>query len=428
MKLNEESLFILILIGQLYTVFIALGYLRNLLSNKKFQLFSFISVIAYTALYQWINIIATVILWAGLCLSIYIIDRNIDIAIFYPSIILFFYIFIDGTAKYLYKILEWDISDFFTAVLGTGCLWIVTVFLKKMVIPKIVRDKTTLKIEAIVVFFTIIIYFINICSDRFSVLARFLVISNELFTVLYGVMSTIIYCVLLFIKKKEFETREQQKEMRHLIEYSEQIENNYLALRKFKHDYKNILFSIEDYIQTKDIEGLQKYFYQSIKATETIFEENNLPIASISNLKIREIKSIILSKLYVASQKGVEVNVMIPTPITDIAISTVTLVRMLGIILDNAIEESAFLEKGKIELTIMEEDKNCFFVLMNQCRSSIPKLHELKKVNFTTKKGNQGLGLTNLDELVHLNENVFLETKIENNRFIQIITISGMRG
>ena len=297
-----------------------------------------------------------------------------------------------------------------------------------MVIPKIIRDKTTLKIAAIVVFFTIIVYFINICSDRFSVLARFLVISNELFTVLYGVMSTIIYCVLLFIKKKEFETREQQKEMRHLIEYSEQIENNYLALRKFKHDYKNILFSIEDYIQTKDIEGLQKYFYQSIKATETIFEENNLPIASISNLKIREIKSIILSKLYVASQKGVEVNVMIPTPITDIAISTVTLVRMLGIILDNAIEESDFLEKGKIELTIMEEDKNCFFVLMNQCRSSIPKLHELKKVNFTTKKGNQGLGLTNLDELVHLNENVFLETKIENNRFIQIITISGMRG
>lgn len=348
MKLNEESLFILILIGQLYTVFMALGYLRNLLSNKKFQLFSFISVIAYIALYQWINIIATVILWAGLCLSIYIIDRNIDIAIFYPSIILFFYIFIDGTAKYLYKILGWDISDFLTAVLGTGCLWIVTVFLKKMVIPKIIRDKTTLKIAAIVVFFTIIVYFINICSDRFSVLARFLVISNELFTVLYGVMSTIIYCVLLFIKKKEFETREQQKEMRHLIEYSEQIENNYLALRKFKHDYKNILFSIEDYIQTKDIEGLQKYFYQSIKATETIFEENNLPIASISNLKIREIKSIILSKLYVASQKGIEVNVMIPTPITDIAISTVTLVRMLGIILDNAIEESAFLEKGKL--------------------------------------------------------------------------------
>ncbi|EOA3461643.1 GHKL domain-containing protein [Enterococcus hirae] len=348
MKLNEESLFILILIGQLYTVFMALGYLRNLLSNKKFQLFSFISVIAYIALYQWINIIATVILWAGLCLSIYIIDRNIDIAIFYPSIILFFYIFIDGTAKYLYKILGWDISDFLTAVLGTGCLWIVTVFLKKMVIPKIIRDKTTLKIAAIVVFFTIIVYFINICSDRFSVLARFLVISNELFTVLYGVMSTIIYCVLLFIKKKEFETREQQKEMRHLIEYSEQIENNYLALRKFKHDYKNILFSIEDYIQTKDIEGLQKYFYQSIKATETIFEENNLPIASISNLKIREIKSIILSKLYVASQRGVEVNVMIPTPITDIAISTVTLVRMLGIILDNAIEESAFLEKGKL--------------------------------------------------------------------------------
>lgn len=152
MKLNEESLFILILIGQLYTVFMALGYLRNLLSNKKFQLFSFVSVIAYIALYQWINIIATVILWAGLCLSIYFIDRNIDIAIFYPSIILFFYIFIDGTAKYLYKILGWDISDFLTAVLGTGCLWIVTVFLKKMVIPKIIRDKTTLKIAAIVVF------------------------------------------------------------------------------------------------------------------------------------------------------------------------------------------------------------------------------------------------------------------------------------
>lgn len=341
---------------------------------------------------------------------------------------MFIYIFTDETATFFYSIFSLKITLILSVILGICYFWIVTIFVKKIIMEKIIYEKERLKIATYIFVFTTIIYFAFICTERFPSLTKHMGVANGVFMIIYGVMSTLIFLTMLLIRKKEFETREQQKEMKYLVEYSEQIEKNYTELLKFKHDYKNILISLEDYIQTSDMEGLQNYFYESIKATETIFDQTNLQISFISNLKIKELKSIILSKLYLASQKGIEVKVMVPDVITQVDLSTIILVRMLGIILDNAIEESNFVTDPKIELVILKQNKSHSFVLINQCRTNIPKLHELKTINFTTKEGNQGLGLNNLDELVHSNKNVFLETKIEGKRFIQIITIFEKKG
>ncbi|NTR82034.1 accessory regulator AgrC, partial [Enterococcus faecium] len=40
-----------------------------------------------------------------------------------------------------------------------------------------------------------------------------------------------------------------------------------------------------------------------------------------------------------------------------------------------------------------------------------------------SKGKERGIGLSNLDELVQLNKNVYLDTKIEEGQFIQILTI-----
>ncbi|ASZ08708.1 ATP-binding protein [Enterococcus thailandicus] len=211
--------------------------------------------------------------------------------------------------------------------------------------------------------------------------------------------------------------------MNYLIDYSEQIEKNYSELRKFKHDYKNILISLEDYIENDDVTGLKNYFYSSIKGTGTIFDQEILKMASVSHLEIREIKSIIISKLYSAYEQGIRVNIHVPKTIDKISVPSLILVRMLGIILDNAIEESQNVDNPEIELTVTIHNQACLFIISNRCREKIPKLHVLKQANFSTKSQNRGIGLTNLDELVQAQPNVYLETKIDNNQFIQIITI-----
>lgn len=377
---------ITVLLVQSSSIVLAVSYLGNFFRNKKYLLFYLVSIIVTLILYKYIDIATTILLWGTLCLFTYLIRRNIYHSFFYPSLTLFIYIFTDNTAVYLYDVFGLKINSFLIGVLGTLYFWLITYYVKKLVLKKIIYDKERLIIATYVFSFTTIIYFTFICTERFSILIDCVHTANEIVMVVYGVMSTLIFFTLLFIKKKEFETREQQKEMNYLIEYSEQIEKNYTELLKFKHDYKNILISLEDYIQTDDIQGLKHYFYESIKATKTIFNENNLQLNSITNLKIKELKSIILSKLYVANQNGIEIKVMIPEKITKIDLSPIKLVRMLGIILDNAIEESILIKNPKIELIVLKQENSHTFVLINKCKPNIPKLHELKKTILQRKK------------------------------------------
>lgn len=285
-----------------------------------------------------------------------------------------------------------------------------------------------MKISGVIATATICVYFSLVVIERFPNLRIYLIDAHELFMILYGLLSAIICFSFIFIKRTEYENREQKRQMSYLIEYSEQAEKNYLEILKFKHDYKNILISLEEYIETEDLAGLKDYFRNSIKATGSIFDQEIFRMSSISNIKIREIKSVIMSKLYMAHQKGIHVSISVPEVVNHVEVSTMVLVRMLGIILNNAIEASEELEHPEIELAIVADHKDCTFMLINNCPSDLPKLHDLKKASFTTKPGNSGIGLTNLDELVQLNANVFLDTKIQDDKFIQIITICEVEG
>ncbi len=60
---------------------------------------------------------------------------------------------------------------------------------------------------------------------------------------------------------------------------------------------------------------------------------------------------------------------------------------------------------------------------MNKCKDSIPRVHELFEEGFSTKGDNRGLGLSTLKEITDNNDNVLLDTVIENGFFIQKIEI-----
>ena len=52
-------------------------------------------------------------------------------------------------------------------------------------------------------------------------------------------------------------------DMERLQEYTTNVENLYNNLRTFKHDYKNILLTLNHYIENKDIDSLEKYYKEN---------------------------------------------------------------------------------------------------------------------------------------------------------------------
>ncbi|EPM7464074.1 TPA: ATP-binding protein [Enterococcus faecium] len=100
------------------------------------------------------------------------------------------------------------------------------------------------------------------------------------------------------------------------------------------------------------------------------------------------------------------------------------LVRILSILLDNAIENTIKTEDKLIWIYINKDVHSTSFIIENSFEGTSPKI-EKKKERFTTKidKSNHGLGLFYVNQVTHENNSYDLETTIENEIFSQKLTI-----
>lgn len=88
--------------------------------------------------------------------------------------------------------------------------------------------------------------------------------------------------------------------------------------------------------------------------------------------------------------------------------NTVELSRIIGIIVDNAIEASENLEEPLINIAFIDNEEAVTFIVMNKCSDDIPKIHELFEQGFSTKGDNRGLGLSTLKRTDRLKRECFI--------------------
>ena len=93
----------------------------------------------------------------------------------------------------------------------------------------------------------------------------------------------------------------------------EQINNE---MRKFRHDYVNILSTMSDYIRENDMEGLRNYFTTEILPMQDSMQMNAVKINGIENLKIREIKGLVTTKILQAQEMNISISVEVNEQIT----------------------------------------------------------------------------------------------------------------
>ena len=196
-----------------------------------------------------------------------------------------------------------------------------------------------------------------------------------------------------------------------------------MDMRKFRHDYINILSSIEGFMHDNDMDELKTYFNNYISPLNQNIQNTNHKLVLLKNIKLPELKGLISSKLIRAQELGLYVNIDISEEINFINMNKVDLIRCLGIILDNAIEASMISREKCIELGVIKKQAYIIIIIMNSYDKEISSISRLFKEGYSTKGSNRGLGLSNLREMINNNKNVLLNTSIENNRFIQVINI-----
>ncbi|WP_318038338.1 sensor histidine kinase [Clostridium estertheticum] len=233
--------------------------------------------------------------------------------------------------------------------------------------------------------------------------------------------------ISIFVLKKEAKFKYKQIQLDNLEQYTNNLENLYMDMRKFRHDYINIISSMAAFIEEKDIKGLEEHFNKNIYPLNNKMNKNNYKLGLLKNIKLPQIKGLISGKVIRAQELGIDIIIDIVEPITIIKMDIIDLSRCLGIILANAIESALESEKKVIDVALINKINSVILVVANTFKGDIPALSKLFKEGFSTKGENRGLGLSNCKDMIGKYKNISLDTSISDVQFIQEITVSNKK-
>ena len=227
-------------------------------------------------------------------------------------------------------------------------------------------------------------------------------------------------------QKLAFATREKVIEQRAMQLYIDEISKQNEEINQFRHDYLNILSSLESYLEEGDLQALTVYYQQTIQPTRTLFLANASKLSALQKIDHPAIRGIFMTKLLLAQEKGISVHlemtgkIIFPKHVFDL-----NLIRILGILLDNAIEEVDALGKGELAVAFFQEKDALVILIQNTVRNPVEPLYQLKKQGFSTKGKGRGHGLSTVDELMSQTSTLLLETTISQHLFVQKLTLLG---
>ena len=199
----------------------------------------------------------------------------------------------------------------------------------------------------------------------------------------------------------------------------------YDRVRGYKHDIGNILQSIGGYILTDNISGLKTYYKQ---LEEDYHLVKNLSILSPDIINNPALYSLISAKYKKAEDLGIKVNLEICLDLSDLNINIYEFTRILGIILDNAIEASNQSKEKFINFIIRKDShvNRNLFIIENSYSNKDVNTDKIFEKGYTSKEdhdSSHGLGLWEVRKILNTQDNLNLFTAKNDKFFIQQLEI-----
>ena len=194
------------------------------------------------------------------------------------------------------------------------------------------------------------------------------------------------------------------------------------SMRGFKHDFHNIVQGIGGYIDTNDMEGLKRYYSQLLKDCNRV---NNLTALNPAIINNPPIYSVLADKYHKADKIGIQINLGIFIDLNELEkhVKILEFTRILGILLDNAIEAASECEEKVAHVSFRKEENRHRYVMAieNTYLHKDIDLDRIFEKDFSTKskKTNNGFGLWEVRQILKKNNNLNLYTAKNEEYFIQ---------
>lgn len=237
------------------------------------------------------------------------------------------------------------------------------------------------------------------------------------------VMIQVIYIRLLVksISVKE-EMRLQENDLQQLTEYNRELENNMENIRNIKHDIKNLFLTMGGFVDKSGDEEMKVFYAENIVPFANQELQKNDLYMKLSNVHDESMKSFLYFKIMQGIDQNVDMDLQVQLDNTDnsFCMGQIDLIRILGILLDNAMEEAKICN-GTVVTSIKEDEREYVFSISNTVR---PQTREKGVIPGTTDKGlGRGNGLLIVNKLIRKYKNVLLNSFFKEERFVQCLRI-----
>ncbi len=213
--------------------------------------------------------------------------------------------------------------------------------------------------------------------------------------------------------------------------YNKTLSTLHDNIRGFKHDFNNIIQAIGGYISVGNMDGLKSYYKDLLEECQL---NNNLAVLNPELINNPAIYSLLTDKYYKAEKHEIKLSLEIMADLSNLNIKTYELTRILGILLDNAIEAASQCDE-KIVNVIFRNDKNrnkTLIIVQNSYINKGINIDRIFEKGYTSREdnaednkseGNHGLGLWEVRKYLTKNSNLDLYTTKTKELFTQQFAI-----
>ncbi len=167
--------------------------------------------------------------------------------------------------------------------------------------------------------------------------------------------------------------------------------------RGIKHDFNNILHTYSGYFAIGDLEACKEYHASLLHLTTQA--EDLLEVGHRMGENPALI-SLILEKHIRAEQMNVDMSVLLKYPLSDLPMKDIDICRIVGCLLDNAMEAAAETTEKRVSFTVEQKADQAKLMIITNSASSPLDVNQMLRSGVTTKLGHQGIGLSSVRKIM----------------------------
>lgn len=289
----------------------------------------------------------------------------------------------------------------------------------KTIYYKLVRLTDRIRI---ILLFSICI-FVIICMNYlmatiyYKLSPKFIAMINSLLIIIY---SYIVYKSLIERNNSLMIKAENDSLMESLNQYEDMVDRQ----RVDNHENKNQLLIIKNMINKKD-KDVVKYIDTIVKDQK---EDDEALYAKVKTIPSGGLQGIIYQKMLIMKDENILFSLDVSRDVRKVELDDFSmednyrLCKIIGVFLDNAIEESRNIDDKRIMISLYVDDDNLIVDISNKFNGKI-ELDRLDEEGYTTKSDGHGYGLSLVKKILSESNNFQNERCIRKDIFKQTIKV-----